>query len=275
MSVVSDLVASRELLGNLTRRELKGKYKGSVLGWGWSLLNPVATMLVFTFVFSLVLRQTPPPGARTGIDVYALWLLCGLLVWNLVANGVSAGMASLTTNANLIKKVWFPRETLVLSTVVALVVSLLVELLVLSVALAFFGNVVLPWLPVVLVLTGLLTAFVTGLALVLAVANVYFRDLQYLVGIGLQIWFYATPVIYPAALVHAQLAGKQVLGVSMWSLYQLNPAYAFVEAFRDSLYDEQVPSAGRLAYLAAWAVVSLVLGAWVFRRYEGKLAEEL
>ncbi|MCW2542854.1 MAG: type transporter [Frankiales bacterium] len=281
MSIVSDIASSRELLLNLTRRELKGKYKGSALGWGWSLLNPLASMAVFTLVFSLVLRSTPPPGQRTHIDVYALWLLCGLLVWNFISNGVTTGIASLTANSNLIKKVWFPRETLVLSTVLSLVVTLLIELLVLSVALAFFGNVVAAWLPIVVVLIVLLTLFVTGLALALSVANVYFRDLQYLITIGLQIWFYSTPIIYPATLIHDRLVVADPLHPlrhlhpHLWDLYQANPAYSFVEAFRDCLYDEQIPSAGRLGYLAAWSLVSLVVGYWVFKRYEGRLAEEL
>lgn len=273
-SVLQDFKDSRELLTNLTARELKGKYKGSVLGWGWSLLNPLATMVIYTFVFSFVLRVEIPVGERTGIKVFALWLVCGLLVWNLVANGLTAGIASLTTNSNLIKKVWFPRETLVLSTVLALVMSLLIELGVLSVALAFYGNIVLLWLPLVLLLVVLLTMFVTGLALALSVANVYFRDLQYLISIGMQIWFYLTPIIYPVSLVEKQ-AGHEVLGVSIFTLYKLNPAYSYVESFRDVLYDEQVPSAVRLLTMAAWSVVSVVVGYWVFKRYEGRLAEEL
>lgn len=274
MTVFTDMVGSRELLANLTARELKGKYKGSVLGWGWSLLNPLATMIIFTFVFSFVLRVPVTVGERTGIKVFALWLLCGLLVWNFINNGLAAGIASLTSNSNLIKKVWFPRETLVLSTVFALVATLGIEMGVLCVALAFYGNVVLLWLPAVVLLVALLTMFVTGLALALSVANVYFRDLQYLVSIGLQIWFYTTPVIYPASLVQAQ-QGHEVLGVSIWTIYQLNPSFAFVESFRDLLYDEQLPSFGRLAYAACWSLVTLAAGFFIFRRYEGRLAEEL
>jgi ABC-type polysaccharide/polyol phosphate export permease len=274
VSVVSELSASRELLVNLTQRELKGKYKGSVLGWGWSLLNPLATMAIYTVVFSFFLRVKVPVGERTGIKVFALWLVCGLLVWNLMSNAITAGIASLTSNSNLIKKVWFPRETLVLSTVFALVVTLGIELLVLSVALAFYGNVVLLWLPGVLGMVFLLMLFVTGLALGLSVANVYFRDLQYLVSIGLQMWFYLTPIIYPPSLVYDQ-RGHELAGVSIWTLYQLNPAFSFVESFRDLLYDQHYPSLGRIGYCAAWSLVTLALGFFVFRRYEGRLAEEL
>lgn len=274
VSVLAELASSRELVANLTQRELKGKYKRSALGWAWSLLNPIATMAIFTVVFRFVLRVPVPVGASTGIEVFALWLLCGLLVWNLISSGMSGGIAALIGNANLIKKVYFPREALVVAAVLALVVSLLIELGVLAVALAFFGNVVVLWLPVVALLVALLTVFTLGLALMLSVANVYFRDLQYFVTIFLQLWFYATPVIYPISLVQDR-AGTEVLGVSVLTLYDLNPAVAFVEAFRDVLYDLQWPSAQRWGELVVWSVVSLAVGVLVFRRFEGRLAEEL
>ena len=274
MSALRELGASRELVVNLTQRELKGKYKRSALGWAWSLLNPLATMLIFTVVFRFVLRVPIPVGQTTGIRVFALWLLCGLLVWNLISNGMNGGIASLVGNANLIKKVYFPREALVVSAVLALVVTLLIELGVLAVALALFGNVVLLWLPVLVLLLVLVTTFTLGLALMLSVANVYFRDMQYFVAIFLQLWFYATPIIYPIELVEQQ-RGTEVLGVSILTLYNLNPAVTFVEAFRDVLYDLQWPSLDRWGAMLAWAVVSLVVGVRVFGRFEGRLAEEL
>lgn len=274
MSALRELAARRELVLNLTQRELKGKYKRSALGWAWSLLNPLATMLIFTVVFRFVLRVPIPVGESTGIRVFALWLLCGLLVWNLISNGMNGGIAALVGNANLIKKVYFPREALVVSAVLALVVTLLIELGVLAVALAFFGNVVVLWLPVLVLLLALVTAFTLGLALMLSVANVYFRDMQYFVAIFLQLWFYATPIIYPIELVEAQ-RGTEVLGVSILTLYNLNPAVTFVEAFRDVLYDLQWPGPDRWGAMLAWAVVSMVVGVRVFRRFEGRLAEEL
>lgn len=269
-----ELARSRELVSNLTQRELKGKYKRSLLGWGWSLVNPLATMAIYTLVFSFVLRVDAPPGERTGIDVFALWLLCGLLAWNFVSGSITAGINALVSNGNLIKKVYFPREALVASAVLALVITLGIELGVLAVALLIFGNVVLPWLPVLAVLVVLLTAFAMGIALGLSVLNVYFRDAQYFVGIFLQLWFYATPILYPVSYVQAK-AGIEVLGVSVYTLYQLNPMAQFVEAFRDVLYDQRFPTAATLGYLLAWSAVSLVVGFWVFTRHEGRLAEEL
>ncbi|HWH30442.1 MAG TPA: ABC transporter permease, partial [Mycobacteriales bacterium] len=135
-------------------------------------------------------------------------------------------------------------------------------------------NVVVLWLPVVAVLVVLVTAFTLGLALALSVANVYFRDVQHFVGIFLQMWFYATPVVYPISLVEAQ-RDTEILGVSVLTLYELNPAVQFVEAFRDVLYDLVWPSPGRWLTLLAWSVGSLVVGVLVFRRAEGNLAEEL
>jgi len=274
MARVSELVASRELVTNLTARELKGKYKRSVLGWGWSLLNPLATMLIFTLVFSFVLDIEPPVGESTGIRTFAVWLLCGLVAWNLFSNGMQGGISALVANANLIKKVFFPREALVLSTVLALVVTLLIELAVLAVVLLFFGNVVFLWAPVLALLVALLTAFTLGVALALSVLNVYFRDLQYFVGILLQFWFYATPIVYPISLV-ADRREHEVLGISVYTLYQINPMVGFVELFRDVLYDVRAPDLSTLAYVTGWSLASLLAGYALFRRFEGRLAEEL
>ena len=274
MSSLSELAASRELVSNLTARELKGKYKRSVLGWGWSLLNPLATMLIFTVVFSLVLRVQVPPGERTGISVFGVWLLCGLLPWTFVSNAMNGGIAALVANGNLIKKVYFPREALIASTVLALVVTLAIELSVLSVALLLYGNVVIVYLPGILALVGLLTLFALGIALGLSVLNVYFRDMQYFVSIFLQMWFYATPIVYPISLVQDR-ASTEIAGVSIFTLYQLNPMAQFVEAFRDLTYDLHYPSLGTWAILLAWSLGSLVLGQAQFSKFEGRLAAEL
>lgn len=275
MSSLAELVGSRELVGNLTARELKGKYKGSALGWGWSLINPLATMAIFTLVFGLVLKANPPPGQKTGIDVYGVWLLCGLLPWTFLSNSMVGSINSLVANGNLIKKVYFPRETLILSTVLALGVTLLIELGVLCVALLFFGNVVLLTMPALVLLVLLVGVFATGLGLLLSVLNVYFRDMEYFVTIFLQLWFYATPIIYPATLVAKRLQNTNILGVNAYTLYEANPAARFVEAFRTVTYDLAWPSWQNWLILTLCSVVSLVLGFAVFSKFSGRLAEEL
>lgn len=273
MTTLAEYRSSRELLNNLTLRELRSKYKRSVLGWTWSLLNPLATMLIFTLVFKFFLRIELPPSP-TGLNSFSLFLLCGLLPWNFFVNGVMASMGSLVGNANLIKKTYFPRELLVIAQVNSWIVSLLIEMALLAVALVLFGNMVLPWLPVAILLIVLLAMFVTGLALAFSVLNVYFRDVQHFVSILFQVWFYLTPIVYPLSYVpvRAELFGHDL---PVRSLFHLNPVVDFVEAFRAIFYDLRAPSLRLVAYLVLVSVVSLVFGMWLFSRMEGKLAEEL
>lgn len=274
MTTLAEYRTSRELLSNLTLRELRSKYKRSVLGWTWSLLNPLATMLIFTLVFRFFLKIEPPQSRATELKSFSLFLLCGLLPWNFFVNGVMASMGSLVGNANLIKKTYFPRELLVIAQVNSWIVSLLIEMALLAVALVIFGNMVLPWLPVAILLIVLLTMFVTGLALTFSVLNVYFRDVQHFVGILFQVWFYLTPIVYPLGFVpeRAEIFGKEL---PVRSLFHLNPMVDFVEAFRAILYDLQAPSYRIMAYLVVISVMSLLVGLRLFGRLAGKLAEEL
>ena len=197
--------------------------------------------------------------------MYALFLLTGLLPWTFFVLGTTQAMASVIANGGLVKKVWFPREVLVHSTVIAAGVSLLIELGLLCVILLFAGNMVLPWIPVLLVLVVLLALFTIGLSLVLAACNVYFRDLTYLWGIVSQLWFFATPIIYPASLLPASL---------QW-LPRINPMYAFVSAFRDVLYDLRFPTMLTWVKMGLTVVVALAFGSWVFSRLSPRFAEEL
>jgi len=271
VSTVAELKESRELFVNLTLRELRGKYKRSLLGWTWSLLNPLATMVIFTLVFAYFLQVKVPAGNPSGIRPFAFFLLSGLLPWNFLSNGISGSMGALIGNSNLIKKVFFPREVLVASNVASWVVSFLLELGVLAVALLVTGHFVLPWLLPTLVIVVVQTVFVVGLGLLLSVLNVYFRDVQHLIGIVLQIWFYATPIVYPIGVVKTALAGRP----AAFTLYKLNPMVRFVSAYRSTLYDLRLPAWQDLAYVVLSALAMLVIGVVVFSRLEPKLAEEL
>jgi ABC-type polysaccharide/polyol phosphate export permease len=267
-------LANRELLGNLVLRELRGKYKGTALGWFWSLLNPLAATLIFSVVFGAILRVNPTVGAD-GIHNYTLFLLCALLPWNYFSGVVNAGMAAMLDNANLIKKTAFPRQLLVFSASVSLFVTFCIEMLVLAVAFLLFGADPLLWVVPTLVLMVLLALFATGLALMLSVANVYFRDSAHFVAIGLQVLFYATPVIYPITLVSHVSPDSLVARLHIDSLYYANPLVHYVEAFRDLLYDHQIPSLTTVLVVVLTAASSLWLGWTVFTRYSGRLAEEL
>lgn len=269
---LKELRGARDLWVHLTLRELRGKYKRSVLGWAWSLLNPTAMMLIYTLVFRYLLKIEVAPGDPSGLDVFPLFLLCGLLPWNYLTNSMFGGMGGLVGNANLVKKVYFPREILVGSNVASWTFSLGIELGVLCVALLVAGNMVLPWLVPLLVLVALQTAFVLGIALALAVLNVYFRDVQHLLGIFMQLWFYATPIIYPISLV---AEADESNSLPLLRLYRLNPMARFVEAYRDVLYDLRLPPAQDLLFLTVVSVLALVAGYAIFHRLEPRLAEEL
>jgi ABC-2 type transport system permease protein len=274
MTTLADITSSKELLTNLTLRELRSKYKRSILGWTWSMLNPLASMLIYTLVFAFFLKIEIPPGQPSGLSIFALYLVCGLLPWNYLANGLLSGMESLISNANLIKKVYFPREVLVAATIASFLVSFLIEMGVLLVALLVAGNMVLPWLPPLIVIVAIQSVFVLGLALLLSVLNVYFRDVRHLVAIALQMWFYLTPIVYPVTLVprRTEILGQEV---PARALYELNPMVGFVEAYRDVLYHLRMPAMGTMAYLVGVSIVTLGLGIATFARLQPRLAEEL
>lgn len=266
---LADLVSSRELLANLTLREIRGKYKRTMLGQMWSLLNPVAQMLTYSAVFSILLRSKPPPGSPSHLDVFALWLTCALLPWLFFSNVLNVGMTSVISNSNLIQKVYFPRVTLVISSMLALLFTFSIEMSVLVIALLLFGGSPLLYLPVTIFFILLLALFGLGFALMLAVANVYFRDTQHLVPIVLQVLFYAAPIIYPIQVLATSGHGRLI------PYYRLNPIERFTEVFRNTLYDGRMPTLANTLYVSAWALVTLVAGYLVFQRYEGRLAEEL
>lgn len=280
---MSDALATRrtrELLLNLTAREVKGRYKRTALGNLWSLINPIATMIIYTIVFGVFMRVTIEPS-RTGLHVFALWLMCALIPWSFFSGAISGGLTSIVDNANLVKKVFFPRQVLVASTVFALDVTTAIELGVLLIALTLFGQMVVPWIPMVLVLLALLTLMALGFGLMLAVANVYFRDTQHFASIVLQIWFYSTPIIYP--LSYVALAEEDLnrwlarwdLSFPLVGLWELNPMLHFTRAFRSVLYDETWPSAVDMLWCVGAPAVVLAAGWAVFKRFEPRMAEEL
>ena len=277
MTTLAEYAATRELLGNLTQRELRGKYKRSALGWAWSLINPLALALMFTFVFGVVFDsrlEAQGNSDLSGIAAFPLFLLCGLLPWAFFANGVNGSIGALVANSNLVKKVYFPREILIVSSVMALIVALLIELSVLGIALLVVGNVWLQFLPLILLIIALQSVFVIGVGLLLSILNVYFRDVQHFVGIFLQLWFYATPVIYPITLLN-NIADREFLGVSLLTLYKLNPMTAFVEMYHQMLFYLQWPDWKLLVWATFCSFAMLALGLFVFKKLEPRLAEEL
>jgi ABC-type polysaccharide/polyol phosphate export permease len=282
-SRLRDLFAWRELLGNLVRREIKAKYKTSVLGAAWSMVNPMLYLAVFTLVFSVVLKR--------GMPNFPVYLLSGLLAWSLFAGSLSQAARSVVDNSSLVTKAYFPTEVLPLASIgstlfdFALQAVVLVAFMVISRAGEFGWNVLL--LPLSLFA---LLAFTSALAMYVAAANVRYRDVQHLLAIALLTWFWLTPIVYQSGFVYSTLHHKHVFGISLFHLYLANPMADIVFGFQRALYGTVAPaspgspvlvpvSVGWLAALiGAVAVGSMILlsltWSFFFRR-SGDFAEEL
>jgi len=278
MRYLSEIWRSRELLQNLTNREVRGKYRRTALGQLWSLANPIAAILIYTFIFSFIFRLPAQIGDPSGLNNYALWLVCGLLPWLFFNRVLTLGTDSLVANAGLIQKVYFPRIVLPLSLANATFFTWMLEMAVLVVALSLLGAFVLPWLPLVAVFMVIFGLFSVGLAMVFSIINVYFRDLSYLLTVVLQFWFYLTPILYPVELVETQsdkLGGLAGAPITLLDIYSLNPVEGFIEIFRNLLYDNRAPELSTVLIAIGWTLVAFGAGAWMYARKERMLAELL
>ncbi len=241
------------------------------------MINPAVTILVYTIVFSFFLRVDPPVGSPSGLDSYAFFLMSGLLPWLFLSNGVTGSVGSLTANESLIKKVYFRRSVLPTAAVLSWLTAFTIELGVLSFLLITIGgNMVLPWLPVLILVMAIQTLFVLGLGLLLSPVNAYFRDVEHFTAIFLSVWFWATPILYPESVFYKEDGtAKELLGVPLPDLMNLNPMAHFVTAYRDVLYSLRFPAFSTWAAMLLATAVVLAAGTLVFRRLEPRLAEEL
>ena len=269
MHAVVTVYKSRDLLWNLTLRELRTKYRRSFLGWAWSMLNPLSQILIYGFVFGTLFDSTPPVGDPSGLDNFALWLLCGLLPWNFFSLITSLGLGSVSANAGLVRRVAFPREVLVFSNVLHACVQFSIEMTLLLVILLIAGSPFLLWLPIVVLASVLLALFATGLALALSVLAVYFRDVSYLWTILISVWFFATPIVYSPSLLEANAPDW------VYQILRLNPMNGFVEVYRRCLYDAGAPGWKTMLGLGIISFVSLTIGWAIFNRMSRRLPEEV
>ena len=266
MAVYADVIRHRELFGSLFRRDLRAKYKGSFLGLAWSLLHPLLLMAVYLLVFSVLWRV-----AAVGSGDYWLFLLCGLPAWVFFATALQASSRSLVENANLIRKVRFPRQLVPLSIVGTNLVGFAVMLAVVAgLSLATHpearGTV---WM--VVPLAALFSCIVAGFALAVASLNALYRDVEHLVAALLLPWFFLTPILYSLE----QLPGVDEYPVAEFFLHWVNFVTPPIEAMRAVLFVGEAPSAGDAVYTAAAAAVALALGALVFSRCDDRIATEV
>ncbi|MBT6201443.1 MAG: ABC transporter permease [Bacteroidetes Order II. Incertae sedis bacterium] len=260
----------RELLINLTRHELRLRYKNSILGFVWSLLNPLLYLVIYSVVFQEILR--------TQIPLFAIFLLSGLLIWNFLAASLSAGAGSIINNSSIVQKVWFPREVLPLASVGAALIHFFLQSLVLTAALFVFRQEP-DWVALALVPFALLTIvlFASAGALSLSALNVYYRDVQHLLEVTLLAWFWLTPIVYNHSLVASRL------GSNDWVSF-LNPVTSIVLLFQRALHN---PPPGYIPDVSLWyyfrnvsiifvfSLISFVLALRLFQRLDNQLAERI
>ena len=263
MTLYADLFRYGDLFLNLFRRELRVKYRGSVLGVGWTLVLPLALMAVYTVVFSVLLEAV-------SIEHYPLFLLTGLVTWVFFQGALQASCTSLLGQASLVKQVRFPRQLLPFAVVGTNAITLLVMLAVLvPVNLAVIPETRSTfWAGLPLVLP--LIAFAGGLALVLAAMTVVFRDVEHLLTAILLPWFFLTPVFYTFDL--PAIGGHPTL-VNL--LHYANPVTPFVIAIRDPLFFGELPQLVDVVYVFGAALVALFAAAFIFRRLDDQLAAQL
>jgi ABC-2 type transport system permease protein len=278
---IKDLLGTRELLGALLGRELAGQYKGSFLGLGWTLIRP----LVMLFIYAIVVGQFL--GAARSVEQFAIFIFVGLIFWNLISSSISSGSTSMTVNGALLKKVWFPREVLPLTSFVVSAVNFIVQFGVLILAFLLFnswpqiGNL-LYLIPIFLIVFPV--AF--GMSLIFSVLNVRFRDTQFIVEVGLILGFWLSPILYPWTFAHQFLASLP-FGAFWQQLYLLNPFGLVVMAAQQALWPPMGTEAGKayqffdspfatrlwLAVLASW--VFLYIAQRIFARMAGTVVVDL
>ena len=267
LSLSPSVRKSTNLIVNFAQRESKARYKRSLLGWFWSFANPFTTVLVYGFVFGVVYGARAPITENGNAENFGIFLFCGLVSWSLFTGIVNGCMGWLQSVSDLRKKIYFPTETALLGGALSTGLQTLLEAVVLIAIMVALAN--LSWtvifLPVALILTGF---FALGVGFIASVMNARYRDIQYLVGILLNVMFFLVPIVYTIDLVE-QNANDTVV-----ALVEFNPPALFVEIARDAVYFLDVPAWDRLLAAVAWSTVSFSVGWVYFRARSMEISEE-
>lgn len=258
----------RYLVYNLVMRDLKARYRNSVLGFLWSLLNPLGMMIVFT-IMSVVLFPNEM------VQNYPVFLLSGILPWNNFSASVMMGGNSVLANGHLIKKVYFPPEVLPLSSVLANLVNFLLALLVLFGVMLFFRTQVTAWLWLLPLVILIQTAFTLGIVFFLSSLQVYYRDTLMIMDVVMLAWFFLTPVFYSVGVLPDSYTVMGItLDVQRW-YYILNPMASLINMYRDLLYGATRTDFDFFLRTSVTAIVVLLVGYWFFVRSSGNFSEEI
>ena len=255
---IKDIYEYRDMIYSLVKRELRGRYQKSVLGMLWTFLNPLCQIIVYTFVFSVIFENN--------MENYYIYLTVGTIPWTFFSEALGQGAGSIVSNADMTKKIYFPREVLTIASVTAKLVNMLLSFVIVFFVLFVSGvgvnPAVLVWL-----LTVIFAEYLAALGFTLFFASitVYLRDMEYIVGVLLMAWIWATPIMYT-------LDGRSPAVVSL--LY-VNPMTSIIVAFHDILYYKVMPSVSSIGIAIQIGIVLLIVGELVFAHLEGNFAEEL
>ena len=258
MKLFKELYAYREMIFSLVRRDLKGRYKGSVLGFLWTFINPLLQLLVYTFVFSTVMRM--------GIEDYYLFLFVALVPWIFFSTSVSGGSSCIWAQQDMVKKIYFPREVLPIAYVTSQFVNMLLSFIVIFIVLLFSGKTLnleaILCLPIIMLVEYLLAL---GMAMISSAVTVYIRDLEYILGIITMAWQFLSPVMYSVEQVPEEVRG----------IFEMNPVAPIIIAYRDILYYGKIPELETLAHSIFVGVGLLVIGTVIFGKLKKHFAEEM
>ena len=268
---LAELFQFRDLILNLVIRDLKVRYKNSVLGILWSWLNPLFMMAVYTVVFTIMRSENGGIQQRQ----FPAFILCALLPWNFFSSAIIQSVNSIVENANLVKKVYFPREILPLAVVLSNMVNFGISIMVLFPIMLILDVPITPWILFLPVLVVIQFCFVTGVAFLLSTLNVFYRDTKVIMDVGMMAWFFFTTIFYPISTLPES---RQILGLAIdirrWTRI-INPMASLVAAYRDVLFYGRLVGLDFLARTAVTSLAILVIGYLVFCKYSKVFGEEV
>lgn len=257
MGIFKELYDYREMIYMMVRREIRGRYKGSVLGFFWTFLNPLLQFVVYAVVFSLLMR--------TDIDKYYVYMFVAFIPWFFLSTAIPTGANCIHANSNLVQKIYFPRMVLPISTVLTGFVNMLFSEVVVFAVLIFSGFTPTYHVIALPVVMGIQLAFVLGIVLIISALTVYLRDLEHIMSIVVMAWFYATPVVYPL----------NSMPETIQKLLYLNPMTGIIESYRQILYYRCWPNFSTMVLAAVLGLLSICAGMVIFQRLQRGFAEEL
>lgn len=258
MNTIKELYDYRQMIFSLVKRDIRGRYKGSALGFLWTFLNPLLQLIVYTLVFSIIMKN--------GIEKFYLYLFVALVPWLFFSTCISAGSICIFSQQDMVKKIYFPREVLPLSFTISQFVNMLLSFVVIFFVIIISGIGInlkaLLFLPIIMTIEFILAL---GFTMIVSAITVYVKDLQYILNIITMAWMYMTPVVYSIEMLPERFR----------SLAYINPMTAIILAYRDILYYKRIPDMSTLVIAIIMGIIMLGLGCFTFSKLKRNFVEEL